>query len=160
VSTLLIAGLPGAGKSHFCRWLAAECDFAYIESDSDPVTGALAARDLRVVLAAASEIKDRGPNVALEWGFRPTFVPQVRAVIDIGFDPWWFGGNEAAARRSYSLRVRRDPRAISAFETQPAAIQLSWADIAEVFQEHILPAVDLGPRYMPPEEIYRVMRSG
>jgi len=106
---LLIAGLPGAGKSHFCRWLAAECEFAYIETDSDPVIDALAARNLRVVVAAASELKDRGPNVALEWGFRPTFLPQVRAVVDIGFDPWWFGGNEAAARRSYSTAFGVSP---------------------------------------------------
>jgi hypothetical protein len=159
VSALLIAGLPGAGKSQFCGWLAQEHGFAHIETDVDGVVTALAANDLRVVLAAATELKERAPEVALEWGFRPEFLPQVRAVIGAGFDPWWFGGSEAAARRSYARRVRRDHGAMRAFETQLAAIRREWAGIAEAFEGHILPVVDLGPTFMPPEDIYRsIMR--
>jgi len=157
VTTLLIAGLPGSGKSQFCRWLGQQHDFAHIETDMDPVINELAANDPRVVLAAATRLKDGAVNVALEWGFRPEFLPQVQAVIGAGFNPWWFGGSEAAARRSYRQRVRGDHAAMHAFETQLRAIQKEWVRIAEVFEGHILPVVDLGPTYLPPEEIYRTI---
>jgi hypothetical protein len=157
VTALLIAGLPGAGKSQFCRWLAQEHDFVHIDTDVDPVINELASQNQRVVLSAATGLIGRGPRIALEWGFRPAFLPQVRAVIGAGLSPWWFGGSEAAARRSYRQRVRGDHRAMQAFETQLGAIHMEWTGIAEVFEGHILPVVDLGPTYMPPDEIYRLI---
>jgi shikimate kinase len=66
VTALLIAGLPGSGKSQFCRWLAQEHDFAHIETDVDPVLNELAAKDLRVVLSAATDLQGRAPKVAVE----------------------------------------------------------------------------------------------
>jgi hypothetical protein len=52
----------------------------------------------------------------------------VRAVIDEGFDPWWFGGDELAARQSYARRVHDDPLAMCAFEVQLVAIHEAWVD--------------------------------
>jgi hypothetical protein len=157
VTALLIAGLPGAGKSHFCRWLAAHHDFAHVETDRDPIINGLVAPDTHAVLSAVAAVKGRAAAVVLEWGFRPVFLHQVRTVIGAGFVPWWFGGSEAAARRSYRQRVGGDRGAMQAFETQLSAIQANWASIAEVFAGRILPAVDLGPTYMPPDEIYKLI---
>ena len=161
MTALLIAGLPGAGKSPFCRWLALKHDFVYIETDrlfgQDGVVDALAADDLEMVVAAARKLKESGPKVTLEWGFRPTFLRQVRAVIGEGFDPWWFGGDELAARQSYTRRVHDAPSAMRAFEVQLAAIHEAWLDIEGVFDGRMLHVISAGPTYMQTEEIYRTI---
>jgi hypothetical protein len=166
VTSLLISGLPAAGKSTFCAWLALEHGFVHVETDvlfgRDPVVNALAAPDPRTAASAATALMERGPEVALEWGFRPSLLPQVQAVIGAGFDPWWLGGSEPAARRSYGKRTQREAGAMRAFEVQVAAIGAAWDSIARVFDGRVLSAIELGPTYMSHEQIYEtiVSRSG
>ena len=164
VTSLLISGLPGAGKSTFCAWLAHERGFVHVETDvlfgRDLAVNALAAPDPAAVAAAATELMGRGPSVVLEWGFRPSLLPQVEATISAGFDPWWLGGSEAAARRSYGQRTHRDPGAMRAFEVQVAAIRDAWDGIARVFDGRILTVIELGPSYMSPDEIYGTITQG
>lgn len=75
VAFLLTSGLPGAGKSTYCEWLAQQHGYYHWETDvgwsewSQLIGDAAAARH-----AAAA----RGEKVVVEWGFEPMYLPRVR----------------------------------------------------------------------------------
>lgn len=165
---VLIAGLPGAGKTHFCRWLEADRHYHHIEADHaavfDPAVQLLVAAGTVNVSRSAESFKARGPDVVLEWGFPPPALGRVRQLVKAGFEPWWFGGDEGAARLAY---LARGDRPVEAFDGQVASIRASWVRIARVFDGRVLETVRAagsGFAHLPPEEILLLMgermRSG
>jgi hypothetical protein len=158
---LLIAGLPGTGKTEFSRWLEATHGYLHIDVDTaledDPAIQLLLHRDVFNVLKVAENLKARGPDVVLDWGFVPSLLGRVRQLVRTGFQPWWFTGDEDAARRSF-LEGGRAPERL--FDLQIADIHESWARIEKVFDGHILNVVRSRPdgfALVAPEEIFQMM---
>lgn len=160
---LLVAGLPGAGKSTFCRWLRDMHGYIYVESDhaeGDADVASLLDSSPGWVHEAGVHILRRGSKVVLEWGFAPRQLGKVRQVIRAGFEPWWFGGDECAARRAF---LDRGDVSAEAFEIQVADIKGSWARIERVFQGRVLEAVGAAPgvayRHARPDNLLEIMNQ-
>ncbi|MGA3353689.1 MAG: hypothetical protein ABSD85_10955 [Acidimicrobiales bacterium] len=158
---LLIAGIPGTGKSGFSRWLADTHGYLHVEVDAavenDPVVQLLVHRDVFNVLGVADNLKARGPDVVLDWGFVPSLLGRVRQLIRKGFEPWWFTGDEDAARRAF-LDSARAPEAL--FDLQTADIHSSWRRIEKVFDGHMLNVIGSTPEgfsRVAPAEVFRMM---
>jgi hypothetical protein len=160
---LLIAGLPGAGKSYFCRWLQDEAGYVFVETDrvvqTDGAVRQLLSSDTLNVSWAASDFISRGADVVVEWGFIPELLGKVRQLVRSGFEPWWFGGDEMAARQAF---MERGTVPEAAMKTQLAAIHEAWDRIVTVFAGHDLSTVELvggGYRHLPPSEIMDLMEE-
>lgn len=72
MATLLIAGLPVAGKSTYCRWLVQEHGYEHLDSDAqrdDPIIVAVNTGDADAVRNATRLLRSFGPDVVLDWGF-------------------------------------------------------------------------------------------
>jgi hypothetical protein len=100
------SGRPGAGKTAFGNWLAAERGFVHVDTDSDwNVLGSLAGvQRAETATAACNRARDLGRNVVIEWGFKVAHLDRVRLLRGAGFDAWWLDGDEAAARQGYIRR--------------------------------------------------------
>ncbi|MGA2529829.1 MAG: hypothetical protein ABSG36_11780 [Acidimicrobiales bacterium] len=161
MTQLLIAGLPGTGKSEFSRWLKETHGYLHIEVDSavenDPVVQLLVHRDVFNVQGVADNLLARGPDVVLDWGFVPSLLGRVRQVIRRGFEPWWFSGEEDAARLAFKQSARA-PEAL--FDLQLADIRSSWARIGKVFDDRVLDVVRStsdGFVCLEPAEVFEMM---
>jgi hypothetical protein len=158
VALLLVSGLPGAGKSTYCEWLAQVHDYIHWETDAHLAEWdqlIMAGPNLQTATAARTAMRGLGKDVVVEWGFLPKFLPLVRLMGQVGFDLWWFGGNEVAARQSWQKRsIRLDDRL---FDGQLASIQAAWPRIEPVYRGHTIDTVSPGPTHMDNVEIYRHM---
>jgi hypothetical protein len=143
---LLIAGIPGAGKSGFSRWLEETHGYVHIEVDkaleSDAAVQLLVHRDVFNVQGLAENLIARGPDVVLDWGFVPSLLGRVRQLVRKGFEPWWFTGDEDAARQAF-LESGIAPETL--FELQMADIQASWGRIEKVFHDRVLEVIASSP---------------
>jgi len=156
---LLIAGLPGAGKSYFCRWLSDNHGYIHVNADdlTDPDVQRLLAPNVGNVKPVAADLIARGPDVVLEWGFIPALLGRVRQLVRIGFEPWWFGGDETAARHAFLDRGGVPEEALN---IQLARIHESWVRIEPVFATHVLNVVGATPggyHHLPSEEVFRMI---
>ena len=158
---LLIAGLPGTGKTDFSHWLHTTRGYVHIEVDtaleSDAAVQLLLHRDVFNVLGVAESLRARGPDVVLDWGFVPSLLGRVRQLVRSGFEPWWFTGDEEAARQSFLTNGVAPERL---FDLQVADIHASWSRIEKVFDDHILNVVRSSPDgfvQLSPEEILQMM---
>ncbi len=140
---LLIAGIPGAGKTSFSRWLSDTYGYVHIEVDvaveEDPLIQLLLHRDVLNVQGVAESLISRGPDVVLDWGFVPTLLGRVRQLVRKGFEPWWFTGDEEAARQAFSA-AGKAPQEL--FDLQLQDIDSSWPRIEKVFRGHILRVIE------------------
>jgi hypothetical protein len=157
VSLLLISGRPGAGKSEFCRWLAAHRGFVHIETDVQwSPWGELAATAGASTAGALRDLAlDAGPNLALEWGMRMEYLGRVLDLKEVGFEPWWFDGHEPAARFGW-IRAHGEA-GIRAYEIQRDSIATHAAVVETVFRDRIIRTVSDGPIYLPPEQIAQIV---
>ena len=161
MAQLLIAGLPGTGKSEFSRWLAETHGYLHVEVDAavedDPVVQLLVHRDVFNVLGVADNLLARGPDVVLDWGFVPSLLGRVRQLIRRGFEPWWFNGDEDAARLAFCQSAQA-PEAL--FDLQLGDIRSSWACIEKVFEGHVLDVISSVPdgfSRLAPDEVFTMM---
>jgi hypothetical protein len=163
---LLIAGIPGAGKSHFGTWLG-ERGFTYIENDraggkartSDLEAKWLDRSDVTAFLAAASR---HSQPVVVEYGFAPHEYPHVASLVEGGASAWWFDGDRDAARAEYLLlRLARglaQAQSAAAFDLQIRGIDAYWPHIEPVFEGRIIRTVtrvDGRDVHLPAPEIVR-----
>jgi len=156
---LLIAGLPGVGKSNFCTWLAEERGFHHIDVDrtTDPDVCRLLS-DPRNASEIVSLLNRRASPIVIDWGFPPRLLVVVKALADLGVMPWWFGGDRSAACDAYRAReAARDGNqgAEAALQYQLGQIDQAWQEIESVFAGRIIDTVLAGPIQPQPGEHLR-----
>ena len=150
LTVLLIAGRPGAGKSEFCRWLRDNRGYVHVETDKEPdwILLALGARDGSPT-PLLERLQQVGPDVAFEWGMRMEFLGAVPALVPLGVEPWWFDGEEPAAREGWLMA--HGEAGLPAYEIQRDAIAAHRLQIEQVFQGRIVGTVSAGPTYLDSE---------
>jgi hypothetical protein len=106
MTLVLLSGRPGAGKTAFSSWLAAQRGFVHVETDAEwSKWGPLVCvQSPEAAVATRNLARALGPNVVIEWGFKVAHLGCVRQLRAAGFDAWWLDGEEAAARQSYISR--------------------------------------------------------
>lgn len=143
---ILLAGIPGTGKSYFAQWLVEVHGFV-------PHTADFAG-------PPSLEVLLRDPRVVLDWGFPaadPNFVPClqfVKQLIANGFEHWWFDGDRDAALQSY---LQRGDVPKANWDVQVPGIEQHWAEISALFKDRQLNVISAGPTHTLPEEIFRQM---
>jgi hypothetical protein len=138
---LLIAGIPGTGKSAFSRWLAENHGFAHFDVDWQSHQ-----RPMEDWLTE--------PLLVIDWGFPVSQLGTVRSLVQRGVSQWWFDGDRDAALASFLAR-----RTVSklAWDAQIAAIDAEWANISAVFDHRIIDVISDGPAFMDPDAIFHLI---
>jgi hypothetical protein len=158
VTLLLLSGRPGAGKTTYAEWLSDHRGFARIETDlrGDWIQR-LCVEDLGQAQAARKAADGLGPNVVIEWGFFPSELASVRLLKLAGFDPWWFDGDEPAAREGYLKKRGSDANVVAACAAQLERILAAWPELEAFYGDHIIETVSPGPAHLPWEEVAALM---
>lgn len=157
---ILVAGIPGSGKTTFCQWLEREKGFVHLDFDE-----LLQARGTEQKLALIrclghtaeeflSAISRQEQPIAIDWGFPLEGLSLVRLFKQSGFAIWWFDGDRNAARESF---VQRGTVPLERFTVQMQSIEEEWSRIEDVTGDNIINVVTAGPTHPAPEYIYRRM---
>jgi hypothetical protein len=160
VRVILVCGIPGSGKTTFCKWLESEREFVHLDFDQLlKGQGTLDKLSLIGVLRQdpedfMSEVSQKGQSIAIDWGFPTASLPLVRGLKEKGATVWWFDGNRVAARISFTSRGTVP---LKAFHAQMDSIDRDWQKIKEVIGENIIETVSPGPNYMTPESIFELL---
>ena len=112
---LLIAGIPGMGKTRIGNHLQEKHNFVHIDMEINNNIEAII-QNCEIFINNLSAEKD----VVLTWGFIPNNqqIEIVNNLVSRNFKPIWFDGNREAARREF---IRRD----SQFGTEYLSAQLA-----------------------------------
>jgi hypothetical protein len=158
---LLIAGIPAAGKSHFCAWLAENHGFVHVDPerpgclDELSITGAwgqaLRDDDPTELLSA---LRALGPRVVLDWGFPPHRIDFVEELKEIGVALWWFDADHGRAREEV-IGLRAGSQA--ALDIQMPAIQERSDHLRELFHPNIILVLDSAGRRMDSNDIWQAI---
>lgn len=159
---ILVAGIPGSGKSTYCAWLEREKGFLHLDIDQlFKDNGTQLKLDLFDELKHSAErfmlaVSRIQQPIVVDWGFPLRLLDLVKCLNASGFGIWWFDGDREAARVSFE---RRGTVSLEAFNAQMQAIEQNWPDIEGLFERKIIDTVSPGPTYLFREEIYRRMFS-
>jgi hypothetical protein len=158
---LLLSGIPGAGKSHFGRWLEETHGHLHLDVEKD---GRLASNGLldawnncfttSGVGQFVRALQHLGDHVVVNWGFPPRFLNVVQGFKAAGLVPWWFDADHDAAKRAF---VARGDVSIQAFEIQMTAIREEWSSIEATFRPNIIATLRADGSRIPPEMIHETM---
>jgi hypothetical protein len=158
---LLLSGIPGAGKSHFGRWLEETHRYVHLDVEqdgrlttyhlTDAWNGCFTSLDVGGFVKALHRV---GERVVVDWGFPPRFLNVVQRLQAAGFVPWWFDADHHAARRAF---VARGDVPLQAFEVQMAAILERWPSIEATFRPNIITTLKSDGSRLSAEVIYKLM---
>jgi hypothetical protein len=100
---LLIAGIPGTGKTWYGDRFAEEFGFAHYDLEKQQMLDRLAANPAQFIADIVSQNRD----AVVTWGFRPDDAASVSIVLQFktaSFKLIWFDGNRPAALREFIKR--------------------------------------------------------
>jgi hypothetical protein len=153
---LLLSGLSGAGKSHYAKWLEGR-GWGRLEFDN--------ADDLvREVLNAAvggwdepllSERRRHQHGLVLEWGFHTDNLPQLRAMIERGYNAWYFDGDRDAALQGW--KAAHPQLDVRFWHAQVQRLDTHWLEISALYRSKIITTIEPGPHHVPEKEIHRLI---
>lgn len=153
---LLICGVPGAGKSHFVKSLAKSHGFRVLQYDI--------ASDRAVIVpmirlaVSGQHVAARallGARVGVEWGFMPdTESEAVAAVINAGFEGWWFAADLADALPAWKAEHPTTDERF--FHLQAARITSHRATIERLFRGYMIRTLD-GDEHLTGQQILEEM---
>jgi hypothetical protein len=159
---ILVAGIPGSGKTTYCAWLEQKKGFLHLDIDElSRDNGSQFKLDLfdelkhsaKRFMLAVSGIQQ---PIVVDWGFPLPLLDLVKCLNASGFGIWWFDGNRPAARVSFE---RRGTVPVEVFDVQMKSIEEHWQGIEDLFDRRIVNTVSEGPTHATPEHIYRKMFS-
>lgn len=156
---LILSGLPGSGKTYYAQWLEGR-GWLCLEGDKPdrgPMDHArhelVANLDVPGFVDAAAVA---GKPMVVEWGFPVRWLPQLRELLEAGFNCWWFDGNRQATLISW--RGAQGKARDHEWQTQVRDISECWPDIATAYgPERILRTIGPGPFHLPPQQIHRLL---
>ncbi len=159
---VLIAGIPGAGKSTFCERFAAHKGWLHLDIDwlgrSKPWPNeklqqtwsvAIQTGDPAIFIRACKEIGD----VIIDWGFPIQYISFVQKLAARGFKIFWFDADVQAARRVFANRATVS---LTAFDQQMSA--LNSVDVLDAIGPKVIRVLEKGPQFKPYEEILEEMK--
>lgn len=141
---VIVSGIPGTGKSTYCRWLQEERGFAHQDVDWQglPTQERLQARPL-----------------VIDWGF-PANEPSLTRCLEIidtwrglGAELWWFDGDRVGALESFLARATVSK---GDWDNQLRGIEANWDRIASEVQGRVIQAIDQSG-HKSNDAIYREM---
>ena len=142
---ILIAGVPGTGKSTFARWLVSEHGYTRCPSGEEP--GANFLQDI-------DEGRRESDKVVIDWGFPLGMLNTVRSLIASGVEHWWFDGDREAALEAFLARTGH-PATKAAWDVQLANIEAHWNDLVSTFEGRMLDVISPGPVHLSNEERWK-----
>lgn len=161
---LLIAGVPAAGKSHFCAWLAHTHGYLHIDYENQlaqlregPLWEPWNSARLGSVQPFVEAVRALGGPVVWDWGFPPEHLSLVRRLKEAGVEVWWFNADHAAARRAFFARATVS---VKRFDIQIRKIEEAWPSIQDVFQPHMLETLGPDDARRTPDDTWRLMGGG
>jgi hypothetical protein len=163
---ILIAGIPAAGKSTFCRWLSREHQYVHWEFDQmladpraypkevEPLLEMICASGAEQIEALTKQLPER---LVIDWGFPPKNIGTVSVLKAAGFRIFWFDGDRARARQDY---IARGTASIQMLDIQMPEIQEAWPQISALFRPNMIDVLRPDGQRMLANDIWRVIGGG
>lgn len=158
---ILLAGIPGSGKSAFGQWLSSVKGHIHVDLEKDGLDKYRFRECWNRFFQNTSspdfvDVLLRHVNpIALDWGFPVECLHVVAALQRHGVVLWWFTGDRLYTRKYFEARGTVP---CVAFDNQYARISASWADIAPLFGSNIVHTVRTDGSHASNEEIYHQIR--
>jgi hypothetical protein len=159
---LLFSGIPASGKSTYGRWFEQHRDCIHWDFENETLEQAGKRsnvyigtdRDLGSLIEAVDKIQR---TVIIDWGFPPdNSLSAVRRLKEDGVELWWFDGDRDAAEVSF---LERGGISAQDLKVQMQKIDNFWVEIETLFSGHVIRSVMQGPKYLPPEDVDKVIFS-
>jgi hypothetical protein len=175
---LLICGIPASGKTTFGNWLRDNHNFVHLDLE---LRDCLAANglpqfwpDQRIWNLDSTELRlfirhlhslDR--NTVMTWGFHTDLIALVQEMVSAGVTAWWFEADRLAARQRFAARqtiIRNgvlqpgtaDP---ARFDDTVGSLVRQWAQIAPIFDGHVIRTLGADGNYLRPAAIFDRMQG-
>src|SRR5262245_25821565 len=163
---ILISGIPGSGKSTFCRWLSQEHQYVHWEFDRMLADPRVYPKEVEPLLDLAVEsapekietlISKLPDSLVIDWGFTPENIGTVAKLKAAGFRIFWFDGDHARARQDF---IARGTASVQALDIQMPKIQEAWPRISSLFSPNKIDVLHPNGERMPAYDIWRIVRKG
>jgi hypothetical protein len=159
---LILWGIPGAGKSHFARWLAQKRGFTHVEADANGTSQLEQAWRASYTIASPQAflqaVRTHRRPVVLEFGLwaTPRNIQLLATLRAQAANVWWFDGDRDAARQAWRAENAHSNRlfAEEKWDEVVSAMDDHWPLIVKVFGSNRVRTVEAGPVHIAPEAAF------